>query len=169
MGDVGHASQNVRGGSLAPIDEGNRVLVTNHDSFGYFADRYEFEVVSTVIPSGSTTEGVSAGELAELAAVVEHEGVPAIFAETTVSDELTQTLAAEVGGDIAVVELFTGSLGESGSGAETYVAMVRTNAQRIAGAEDQAVDPRLHVVRLQKHRRLALEDAVGQLDHPEVL
>ena len=120
--------------TLRPIDDGNRVLVTNHDSFGYLADRYEFEVVGTVIPSGSTTEGVSAGELAELAQVVEHEGVPAIFAETTVSDELAQTLAAEVGSDIAVVELFTGSLGDSGSGAETYVAMVRTNAQRIAGA-----------------------------------
>ena len=65
---------------------------------------------------------------------IEHEGVPAIFAETTVSDELAQTLAAEVGGDIAVVDLYTGSLGEPGSDAETYVTMVRTNAQRIVDA-----------------------------------
>ena len=119
--------------TLAVIDAERRVLVTNHDAFGYFADRYEFEVVGTVIPSGSTTDGTSAQQLAELAEVIEHEGVPAIFAETTVSDELAQTLAAEVG-DIAVVDLFTGSLGEPGSGADTYVAMVRTNAQRIVDA-----------------------------------
>ena len=119
--------------TLAVIDEDRRVLVTNHDAFGYFADRYEFEVVGTVIPSGSTLDGTSAQQLAELAEVIEHEGVPAIFAETTVSDELAQTLAAEVG-DIAVVDLFTGSLGEPGSGADTYVAMVRTNAQRIVDA-----------------------------------
>jgi zinc/manganese transport system substrate-binding protein len=120
--------------TLAPVDEDDRVLVTNHDSFGYFADRYEFEIVGTVVPSGSTTDGTSAQELAELTEVIEQRGVRAIFAETTTSDELAQTLAAEVGDDIAVVELYTGSLGEPGSDGDTYVAMTRTNAQRIADA-----------------------------------
>ena len=90
--------------------------------------------VGTVVPSGSTTDGTSAQELAELTEVIEQQGVPAIFAETTTSDELAQTLAAEVGDDIAVVELYTGSLGEPGSDGDTYVAMTRTNAQRIADA-----------------------------------
>ena len=66
--------------------------------------------------------------------MLEQTGVPAIFTETTVSDELAQTLATEVGGDVAVVELFTGSLGEPGSAGDTYVAMVRSNAQRIVDA-----------------------------------
>lgn len=116
------------------IDEDQRVLVTNHDAFGYFADHYGFEVVGTVIPSGSTADGASSAELAELAETVEAEGVPAIFAETTASDELAQALADEVGGEVEVVELFTGSLGEPGSGAETYVEMITTNAQRISDA-----------------------------------
>ncbi len=120
--------------TLAVIGDDDRVLVTNHDSFGYFADRYDFEVAGTVIPSGSTTDGASAQELAELVEVIKDEGVPAIFSESTVSDELAQTITSEVGGDIEIVELYTGSLGESGSGAETYVGMVRTNAQRIADA-----------------------------------
>ena len=120
--------------TLASIDEERRVLVTNHDSLGYFAESYGFEIAGTVIPSGSTADGGSAEELADLAALIEAEGVSAIFAETTVSDELAQTLAAEVGGDIAVVAIYTGSLGEPGSGADTYVTMVRTNAQRIADA-----------------------------------
>lgn len=119
---------------LSGIDDDQRVLVTNHDAFGYFADRYDFEIVGTVVPSGSTTDGASARELAELADVVRDEGVPAIFAETTTSDELAQTLAAEVGGDVAIVELFTDSLGQAGSGAESYLDMIRTNAERTADA-----------------------------------
>lgn len=118
---------------LAAVD-GARVLVTNHDALGYLASRYDFEVVGTVIPSGSTTDGTSAEQLAELADLIEDEGVPAIFAETTASDELAQTLAAEVGGDVAVVALYTGSLGEPGSDGETYVAMIRANAKRIVDA-----------------------------------
>ena len=37
--------------TLPPND---RILVTNHDVFGYFADRFRFEVIGTVIPSGTT-------------------------------------------------------------------------------------------------------------------
>ncbi len=118
---------------LAGLADEQRVLVTNHEVFGYFADRYDFEVIGTVIPGGSTTDGASAGELAELAEVVEAEGVPAIFADTSSANELADTLAAEVG-DIAVVELFTESLGDDGSGGGTYLEMVRTNAERIADA-----------------------------------
>ena len=69
----------------------------------YFADRYGFEVAGTVIPAGSTVDGSSAGALAELAALIEAEGVPAIFSDVSASDQLAQALAEEVG-DIAVVE-----------------------------------------------------------------
>ncbi|MEM9609107.1 MAG: zinc ABC transporter substrate-binding protein [Actinomycetota bacterium] len=115
------------------IPEGNRVLITNHEVFAYFAADYDFEVVGTVIPSGSTTDGTSAGELAELAETIADEGVPAIFSDVTASTDLIDTLADEVG-DIAVVELYTESLGEDGSDGATYITMVLTNAQRIAEA-----------------------------------
>jgi zinc/manganese transport system substrate-binding protein len=118
---------------VAGIPADGRILVTNHEVFGYFADRYGFEVVGTVIPAGSTANGTSAEQLAELAEVIEHEGVPAIFADTSSSDELAQTLADEVG-DIEVVELFSESLGDEASDGATYLAMVRTNAERIADA-----------------------------------
>ncbi len=119
--------------TLAAIPAADRVLVTNHEVFSYFADRYEFEVVGTVIPTGATTDGVSAEALAELAEVIEHEGVSAIFADTSSSDELAQTLAAEVG-DVQVVELFSESLGEPGAAGANYIDMVRINSQRIAAA-----------------------------------
>ena len=115
------------------ISEDQRVLVTNHEVFAYFADRYGFEVIGVVVPGGSTTDAASAGELAALAATIEAEGVPAIFADTSSSDELVNTLASEVG-DIAIVELFTESLGTADSDGPTYLDMVRTNAERIAAA-----------------------------------
>lgn len=119
--------------TLDAVAEADRILVTNHEVFGYFADRYGFEVVGTVIPGGTTSEGTSAADLAELVEVVEEEGVPAVFADTSSPDRLAQALASEVG-DVEVVELYSESLGEPGSGAETYLEMVRVNAERIASA-----------------------------------
>jgi ABC-type Zn uptake system ZnuABC Zn-binding protein ZnuA len=118
---------------LSSLTDEQRVLVTNHEVFGYFADNYGFEVVGSVIPSGTTADGANAQALAELAEVISAEGVPAIFADTSSSDELVQTLADEVG-DIEVVELFSESLGDADSDGGTYIDMVRANANRIAGA-----------------------------------
>ncbi|WP_051062479.1 metal ABC transporter substrate-binding protein [Ilumatobacter nonamiensis] len=114
-------------------DEG-RILVTNHEVFGYFADRYDFEVLGAIIPSLTTNAEASASDIEELAALITAEGVPAIFGETTQSSQLADVLADEIGGDVEVVELYSESLGEEGSGAETYIAMMSTNANRIAEA-----------------------------------
>ena len=119
--------------TLGELADDQRVLITNHEVFGYFADRYDFEVVGTVIPAGSTVDGASAQALAALAELIEDEGVRAIFADTSSSDELAQTLASEVG-DVAVIELFSESLGDEDSEGATYIDMVRTNAERIAAA-----------------------------------
>jgi zinc/manganese transport system substrate-binding protein len=116
---------------VVPADQ--RVLVTDHDVLESFAERYGFEVVATVIPTGSTSDGVSGGALAELAEVLRATGVPAVFTEQTASAELADTLAAEVG-DVAVVPLYAESLGPEGSEAATYAAMMRVNAERIADA-----------------------------------
>ena len=60
--------------------------------------------------------------------------MPAIFGDTSAPTDVAEALAAEVGGDVQVVELYTESLGEPGSDGETYIAMVVTNAERISGA-----------------------------------
>ena len=119
---------------LETIPEDQRQMVTNHEVFGYFADRYGFEVVGTIIPSGTTLAEPSSSELADLVAVIEETGVPAVFADTSSSADLADVLAEETGEEIAVVELFSESLGEEGSGAETYLELIRTNADRIMGA-----------------------------------
>jgi zinc/manganese transport system substrate-binding protein len=119
---------------LAPIPEDRRKLVTNHDALGYFADRYDFEIISTVIPGGSTMGEPSASDLAELVDLLRAEDIRAIFADTTSPRTLAEAVAAELGDLVQIYDLYTGALGEPGSEADTYAGMMRTNANTIAEA-----------------------------------
>ena len=110
-----------------------RLLVTSHDSLGYLAAAYDFKVVGLVIPSFATHDvEPSAEHIAGLVDAIRENGVPAVFGETTVSERLAQAVARETGAEL--VQLYSGSLGEPGSSAETYLGMVRTNVERIVEA-----------------------------------
>ena len=111
----------------------SRKLVTSHEALGYFADRYGFELIGTVIPTPSSMAQTNPAQLEELAEIIEHEGIKAIFAETLHSVDDVKALASRVG-DVEVVTLYTGSLGPSGSGAETYLGFLSTNADLIVDA-----------------------------------
>lgn len=119
---------------LKVVSAPNRKLVTNHDSLGYLAARYDFEVVGTVIPGGTTLGSPSSSDLADLVEIVDREDVPAIFAETTEPSLLAEAVAAELGQSVVVVDLYTGSLGEPGTAADSLVGMWLVNADRIATA-----------------------------------
>lgn len=119
---------------LDVVPNDRRLLVTNHESLGRFADRYGFEVVGTIIPSLSTGAAASAADLEALSEIIRQDKIPAIFAETTQSDRLAQALADEVGGSVKVTELFTESLGEPGTDADSYIGFMTVNAQRIAAS-----------------------------------
>lgn len=122
------------GAQLAAVPPARRVLLTNHDALSYLAERFDFRILGTIVPSGTTLAEPSSRQLAELAEeIVEHD-LPAIFAETTLPTRLSDALAAEVGRGVEVVELYTGSLGGPGSGAETYEDMMRLNVERIVEA-----------------------------------
>ena len=116
-------------GMVAPE---RRLLVTSHDSFAYFAELYGFEIVGLVIPSLSTHVEPSAEHIAELVDAIREHDVPALFGETTVSERLAQAVARETGTQL--FRLYSGSLGPAGSGADTYLGMVRTNVEVIVGA-----------------------------------
>ena len=113
------------------VPENRRLLVTSHDSLGYFANLYGFEVAGVIL-STTTEAEPSAVDLAELSDGVAEYGVPAVFGETTVSERLANALATEAGAKL--VRLYSGSLGTEGSGAETYIDMLRTNVERIVEA-----------------------------------
>ena len=120
--------------TLATVPAASRKLVTNHDAFAYFADRYDFEVIGTVIPSLSTLAEPSPAGLEALAELIEETGVSAIFGEFFDHHrDLVNALADRLEG-VSVANLYSGALGPEGSGAETYLAMMRLNAQTIAEA-----------------------------------
>ena len=118
---------------LASIPVKNRFLVTNHNSFGYLARDYDLEVLGTVIPTVSTLAEPSASDLAALIQEMGERGICTLFTETTLSDKLAQTVAAELDGcdEVHVFKLYSGAVGPPGSGADSYIGMFRHNVDTI--------------------------------------
>lgn len=116
---------------VATVPEGRRKLVTNHPALGYFADRYGFEQVGAIYPASPSAEP-SAQDIARLEEAILQYDVPAIFAEGTVNPVLAEQIARDTG--VAVVSLYTGSLGGPGSGAEDYIALMRYDVEAIVAA-----------------------------------
>ncbi len=111
-----------------------RKMVTNHGAFNYFANAYGVQIIGTVIPAMSGMAEPSAGEMAALIAVMNEAGVCSIFTETTLSDELAQTLVDELDGceETAVYKLYTGAIGSPDSGADSYIDMMRANVKQVS-------------------------------------
>jgi zinc/manganese transport system substrate-binding protein len=104
-----------------------RKLVTDHDAFGYFAKRYDIEVVGAVIPSQSTQAQPSAGETVHLISLIRRENVRAVFPESSINAKLAETIARETGAS-ADYTLYGDTLGARGSNGDTYLKMEAANA-----------------------------------------
>lgn len=115
------------------LPQERRLLVTNHESFGYFADRYGFKIVGTVVPSVSTGASPSAQQMAHLIDQIKKTGTKAIFLETGANPQLAQQIARETGIKV-VTQLYTHSITEPGGDAPTYVDMMRYNTMTIVEA-----------------------------------
>ena len=115
---------------VASVPATSRNLVTNHDALGYFADRYDFTVIGTVIPSTSTMAATNPADLADLAALIEESGVTTIFTDAESSDVDAAALAERLDG-VRVTPLLTGSLTSGVEDGRDYVTLMRTNAERI--------------------------------------
>ena len=122
--------------SFEPLAPEQRRLVTDHEALGYLADGFGLEVIGTVIPSTSSLGEANPRELEELAETMEAAGVSRIYAAATGASDVAAALGDRVGegGQVEVVELYTESLGESGRGADSYLDMMRVNAERISGS-----------------------------------
>lgn len=118
---------------LAGVPDERRLLVSDHEALSYFAERYGFRLIGSLLPGTSTDASASAADVAALAERVRELGVPAVFVDAAASDRLARALAAEVSG-LQVVPLFVGSLGPEGSDASTYTDLVVENARRVAEA-----------------------------------
>lgn len=115
------------------IPEQNRILFTSHDTFGYFARRYGFEVDTALASASTETGDPSAGETADLVEEIEESGVPAIFGENVSDPGVMEGISAEAGVELAP-PLYTDALGDPGSEGGTYVKMVRYNVSTMSEA-----------------------------------
>ena len=116
--------------TIATIPEGNRMLVTAHDAFYYFADAYGIEA-SEAIEGISTASEASIGDIREVAEFVIENNVPAVFVETTINTRTIEALVEEVqsqGHDVVIGgALFSDAMGDDGTTEGTYIGMIRAN------------------------------------------
>ncbi len=125
---------------IQTIPPAQRKLVTTHDAFQYYGQAYGLELVGTLIGI-STEEQPSAQTVQRLVVAIKQAQVPAIFAETTINPALIQTVAQEAGVRLAPQELYSDSIGNIGSGADSYVTMMVANTTAIATALGGTVKP----------------------------
>jgi ABC-type Zn uptake system ZnuABC Zn-binding protein ZnuA/ABC-type Mn2+/Zn2+ transport system permease subunit len=109
------------------VPAADRKLVTDHDAFGYFANRYGITVLGAVIPSQTTQAQPNAQDLSDLADLVHSEGVKAIFPESSLSPKLAETIASQTGAQVGQ-ELYGDTLGPEDSSGGTYLKMEAANA-----------------------------------------
>jgi ABC-type Zn uptake system ZnuABC Zn-binding protein ZnuA len=111
----------------------NRKVVTNHDAFGYYLDRYRLELVGTVIPSFDSSAELSGRDIRDLVTKIKATGVKAIFSETTLPAKAAETIGREAGVRVVVGDdaLYGDALGPPGSDADTYLGMIRHNTATI--------------------------------------
>ena len=114
------------------IPPANRKLVTDHRTFGYFADRYGFDQVGAVIPSSSAAAEPSAASLAALEDAIREMGVQAIFTGTTVAPNLARRVAADT--SVQLVTLYTDALTDPGGEAASYLELMRYDVSAIVEA-----------------------------------
>jgi ABC-type Zn uptake system ZnuABC Zn-binding protein ZnuA/ABC-type Mn2+/Zn2+ transport system permease subunit len=112
---------------MESVPASRRKLVTDHDAFGYFAQRYGIDVVGAVIPSQTTQAQPSAKDLSALADLIEREGVEAIFPESSLSAKVAEAVAGQTGASTDYT-LYGDTLGPSDSDGATYLQMEAANA-----------------------------------------
>ena len=115
---------------VSVVDAGDRVLVTNHDAFGRFAERYGFTVLGTILPSTSTLAEANPADLTALAEEIKEAGVTTIFYDLQASSIGAESLAERLDG-VEVAGLLTGSLVEDPEVGADYITMMRTNVERM--------------------------------------
>ena len=122
--------------AVASVPDRQRVLVTAHDAFGYFGRAYDIPVRSV---QGVTTESeAGVADVNALAKFLAENRVPAIFAETSVSDRAVRAVvegAKAAGGDVRISasKLYSDALGDAGGDAADYAGAITANVRAIVG------------------------------------
>ena len=114
---------------FAAIDPDQRKIVTMHDAFGYFARAYKIKIVGVAVASPG--QDPSAQEIRALIDAIRATGVTALFSEVQLPSKVLDQIAAETGATV-LQDLYSDALGASP--ADSYLGVMRTNADAILGA-----------------------------------
>lgn len=121
---------------LATVPESTRVLVTAHDAFNYFSDRYKFKVVG--IQGISTESEAGVQDIERIVAMLVERKIAAVFIESTIAPRSVQALieGAKAKGHTVTIggELFSDAMGKEGTYEGTYIGMIDHNVTTIARA-----------------------------------
>ena len=124
--------------SVLTIPEGNRRLLTYHDSWAYFASRYGFEVVGAIQPSDFSDP--SPREVGRLIDQVRDLGLPAVFGSEVFPSDVLEQIADE-GGARFVDQLRDDDLpGEPGDPRHSYLGLTLQNMEVMVSALGGSVD-----------------------------
>ncbi len=115
---------------LEEIPLADRKLVTDHLFMGYFAQRYDFEIINALLPAFSSAASPSAQELADIQDSIRQSGVDVIFIGITSNRKIAEQIAGDT--SVVVVPLYTGSLSELNGPADTYLSFMQYNVRAIA-------------------------------------
>ena len=118
---------------VGQIPPEKRLLVTNHDSLGYFADRYGLTVIGTVVPGLSSEASPSARQIAELIDRIKASGAPAVFLNAGDNPSLADQIKEETN-ILVVSDLYIESLSPADESAPNYIEMMKLDVSRIVEA-----------------------------------
>jgi len=113
-----------------PIER--RLLVSDHQVFGYFAARYGFEIVGAIIPGISTLAEPSARQMAAIQDAILESAAPVIFVSDVGNAALAQRLAEDTG--VQTVLVYIGALSPPDGPAATYIQLMRFNVEALVMA-----------------------------------
>lgn len=122
--------------TIATLPKEQRILVTAHDAFNYFGERYDFNVVGLQGLSTATEAGVQ--DVQRLSQFIIDKQVKAIFVESSVPQRTIEALqeAVRAKGNEVVIggSLYSDALGDAGTVEGTYIGMFRYNVNTIVNA-----------------------------------
>jgi ABC-type Zn uptake system ZnuABC Zn-binding protein ZnuA len=118
---------------VSQIPKERRLLVTNHDSLGYFAEQYGFMVIGTIVPGVSSEASPSAREIAKLIDEIKATGAPAAFLDISDNPHLADQIAADTNIKV-VTDLYIETLSPSDGPAATYIEMIKYDVSQIENA-----------------------------------
>ncbi|HTJ38372.1 MAG TPA: metal ABC transporter substrate-binding protein [Dactylosporangium sp.] len=121
---------------IGKLPPGDRKLVTNHDAFGYYIDRYRLQFVGSIIPSFDTSAELSAQDVDDIVAKIKQTGAKAVFSESSLPPKTAESIARRAGVKVVAGEdaLYGDTLGPQGSAGDTYLKMEEHNTDVIVQA-----------------------------------